>query len=574
MEMILQRANPVPRLVPMHTEIVGAVSRTMWMVAAVAILVLIVTCANVANLLLVRADSRSRELSVRSALGAGRHRILAQFFTEVAVLSGISTVMGLGIAAIGIRQLINAGPAQIPRLHEVHVDGAVVVFTAVVAAIVALACSAIPAIRCLRDDPLAGLREGARAGTPGPQHQRAREALVIAQVAFALVVLTASGLLLRSFQRLHAVKAGFDADGLATLSVSLTPQRYPTDASILELYTRLLEQATRLPGVTAAALTSRLPLGNEGTNQTPFYVEGAEDGNEALPPLETYATVDGDYFKAMGIPIIAGHALVRNARDDRVDNDQAVIGQETARVFFHDATGRAALNQRFQSLPHGRWYTVVGVAGNVRDTSLSAAPARMVYLPATVGHDGTGQTARTVALVMRTRQDADVSAVTRAVQRMIHGIDPTLPTFDVRSMRATMDASIARLTFTTILLAVAAAVTLILSVVGLYGVIAYVVTLRKKEFGVRVALGAQPSSVAMMMAKQGLRLSGAGIMIGLALVLLAARFVGALLFEVAPTDPVTLAAATTILIVFALLATWIPVRRALHTNPVDALRAD
>ena len=570
MQMVLTQAKPAPRLTPMRDDVVGEVSHTLWMVAATALLVLLVTCANVANLLLVRADARHRELSVRAALGAGRRRVLAHFFTESALLAAVSAVFGLGVAALGIRALVDAGPAQIPRLTEVRVDTAAVAFTVIVGALVAFACSVIPAIRFMRSDPISGLRDGGRGGTIGAHRQRARSALVAAQMAFALVVLSASGLLLRSFQHMRAVRPGFDAEGVATLWLSLPSQRYASDTSVVQFYSRLANRAAQLPGVTAVGLTSRLPLGDNGMNEDPFYLEGETASLSKIPPLEVYVTVDSGYFGSMGIPVVAGHGFDAM---ERQHGEEAVISQEAAKMFFHDSTGRTALNRRFQELPNGVWHTVVGVVGSVRDTSLTAPPMRMVYRPESYGGDKVdGQLSRTMALVARTR--GDIAATTRAMQRIVHDADPTLPTFDVRSMRATVDASTARLTFTMIILAVAAGVTLILSVIGLYAVIAYVVTLRTRELGVRIALGAQPRGVAVMVTRQGLMLCGAGVAVGLVLVAVSARFLRAFLFEVTPSDPAALGAAATLLIVFAFLASWIPARRAARVNPIEALRSD
>ncbi|HEX8941518.1 MAG TPA: ABC transporter permease [Gemmatimonadaceae bacterium] len=569
--MLLDQAKPVPRLIPMRDDVVGDISRTLWIVAAAAGLVLLVTCANVANLLLVRADARHRELSVRAALGAGRARIMVHFFTESALLAAVSSVLGIAVAYAAIRMLVAAGPAEIPRLAEVHVDATVVLFTLAVAAIVALACSAIPAIRFMRADALSGLRDGGRGGTVGSHRQRARSALVAAQMAFALVVLAASGLLLRSFQRLHAVRPGFTADGVATLWLALPQLRYPNDTSIVRFYAQLTERAAQLPGVIAVGVGTGLPLQPNGMNQDPFYVEGDAGSVTKIPPLEIYRTVDAGYFKALGIPLLTGRMF---DRIDRQRGDEAIISSETSIRFFHDSTGRSAIGKRFRELPSGGWNTVIGVVGSVRDTSLQAAPTRAAYYPQSVTKDTTVSNGpgRTMALIARTT--GDITVTTRALQRLVHDLDPTLPTFQARSMRDVTEASIARLSFTMTVLGVAAAVTLILGVVGLYGVIAYVVTLRTRELGVRIALGAQPRAVAAMVTRQGLLLSGAGVVVGLMLVVVVARFLRSFLFEVAPTDPVTLASAAGMLIVFALLASWIPARRAARVDPTEALRAD
>ena len=570
MKMVLDQAKPVNRLVPMRDDVIGDAGRTLWMVAATALLVLLVTCANVANLLLVRADARQRELAVRSALGAARGRVLAHFLTEAGVLATVSALLGLGIAVVATRLLVSTGPSAIPRLSEVQVNSTVVAFTLVVATLVAIACSAFPAARFLRSNPLAGLRDGGRGGTAGGKRQRTRGALVVAQVALALVVLATSGLLLRSFQRLHAVRPGFDPQGVATLWVAAPDLRYPTDSNVVRFFMNVVERVAQLPGVRNVGLSSRLPLSQEGMNQNPVYVEGDATTATKIPPLAVYVTADSGYFRAMGIPLIAGRLFDRL---DRQRPEEAIISVETARMVFHDSTGRTALNKRFQELPNGPWHTVVGVVGSVRDTSLASGPTRTVYLPEAAAADTTtGQFHRTLAIVART--SGDVALATRGIQRVIRELDPTLPTFGVRSMRATVDASMAMLSFTMVVLIVAAAVTLLLGMVGLYGVIAYVVALRTRELGVRIALGAQPSAVATMVTGQGLALCGAGIAIGLALVVLGGRFLRALLFEVGPSDPIALGTTVLIIVGFALVASWVPARRAARVNPAEALRAD
>jgi predicted permease len=567
---MLEQAKPIPRLIPLRDDLVGEIAGTLWMVAATAVLVLLVTCANVANLLLVRADGRHRELSVRAALGAGRTRVLSHFFSESAVLAAVSSMLGIAAAAIGVRMLVNSGSSQIPRLGEIRIDASVIAFTVVVGALVAAACSAIPAIRFMKSDALSGLRDGGRSGTAGRQRQNARGALVAAQMAFALLVLSASGLLVRSFQRLHAVRPGFNADGVGTVWLSLPSLRYPGDSAVVRFYARLVERAAQIPGVHAVGVTSRVPLVMSGMDQEPMYIEGDPVGGTKIPPLALFSTVDAGYFRALGIPLVAGRLF---EPIDRQRGDEAIISLATAIEFFHDSTGKSAIGKRFKSLPTLPLHTIVGVVGSTRDTSLSAPPPRVAYYPEAIPLDTLdNQIVRTMAVVVRT--NGDVAAATRSIQLLIRELDPTLPTFDVRSMRAALNASIARLSFTMIVLGVAAAVTLILGIIGLYGVIAYVVTLRTRELGVRLALGAQPRAVAAMVTKQGLVLSGAGIVVGLVLVVVLARFLRSFLFEIAPTDPLTLGGSTAILVGFALLASWIPARRAARVNPIDALRSD
>jgi predicted permease len=568
-QLLMDQAKPHPRLYPLRDDIVGDASKTLWMVAAAALLVLLVTCANVANLLLVRADGRHRELSVRAALGAGRGRVVAHFLTEAGVLAAISAALGLVVATFVLRALVEAGPAQLPRLSEVGMDWSVAAFTLVVTAIVAVACSTIPAIRFLRGDALSGLRDGGRGGTAGASRQRARGILVAAQMALALVALVASGLLLRSFERLHAVRPGFNPDGVATVWVSLPQLRYKNDTAVVRFYANLAERAKHLPGVTAFGVSSRLPLQMGDMDQDPLLVEGQWDPSKKLGSLQLYSIADAGYFTAMGMQLVAGRMFDRM---EQQRGTESIISTETARLMFGDSTGASALGKRYQVLPMGVYHTVIGVVRSARDTSLFAPPTPAVYMPESVSPDTLYGPGWKMALVARTT--GDVAATTRSLRQLVHELDPALPTFDARSMETTVSESLARLSFTMIMLGVAAAVTLALGVIGLYGVIAYVVTLRTRELGVRIALGAQPGSVAVMVARQGLVLSAVGIVAGVALVTLVGRFVRSFLFEVAPMDPLTIVASTVLLALFALLASWIPARRASMVDPTEALRSD
>ncbi len=569
-QMMLDQAKPVPYLTPLRQDVVGDVSRTLWMIAATAALVLLVTCTNVANLMLVRADARHREFAVRAALGAGRRRVVGQFFSEAVVLASIAAVLGLGGAWIGVRLLVASGPTQIPRLTEIHVGWQVIAFTVLTTVVVAFACSLVPAVRFLRGPVYSGLREGDRGGTTGRARQRARSVLVGAQIAFALLVLATSGLLLRSFERLTSVRPGFDADGLATLWITTPHQRYPSDTAIVAFYSQLAQRAAQIPGVRSVGLTGHLPLNSNGMNWSPGYVDGNLADRTKIPPLALYSKVDSGYFSTMHIPIIAGRGFDHMQRQNP---NEVAISRTAARVYFHDSTGANALNKTVRQLPTSVPLRVIGVVGDVRDTSLAAPPAPEIYQPEAVSSDTTfGGVLETMALVVRT--GGNVATTTRAIEAAVHDIDPTLPTFDVATMRERMDQSMARLTFTMIILSVAAAVTLILGVIGLYGVIAYIVTLRRRELGVRIALGAQPAAVAAMVTGQGLALSAGGVVVGLMLVVIVARFLRSFLFEVAPTDPVALGGATALLVFFALAASWIPARRAARVNPIEAMRGD
>ena len=569
-KMLLDQAKPVPFVVPLKDDVTGGIAKTLWIVAAAAVVVLLVACANVTNLILVRADGRQRELAVREALGAGRGRVMAYFLAESIVVTAVSGAIGLALAALAIRVLVRTGPTSIPRLAEVRVDLGVVGFAIAASVFVALVCSIVPALRIGRVNLTSALREGGRGGTAGRARQRVRSFLVAGQIALALVALASSGLLLRTFQQLNAVRPGFDVDRLATFWVSLPGARYPSDTSSVRFYAQLLERVRALPGVSAAGVTQRLPLVASGMSQDPFYPEGDNSYTSKIPPLQLYTTTDGGYFRAMGIPLIAGKTF------DRLDAqrpNEAIISQATAAFFFRDSTGQSVLGKRFRELPGGPWFTIIGVVGNTRDTSLASPPSQAVYFPQVpTSAEFNGQTRWTMALVVRT--PGEPAAITSAVQRVVREIDPGLPLFQVRTMKAVATQSMAQLSFTIVVLGAAALVTLVLGAVGLYGVMAYVVSLRARELAVRIALGASPATVVRMLTQQGVVVTAFGVAGGLVLFVVAARALKSFLYGVASTDPVTLAGASLLLVAIAAFASWLPARRTSRVDPADVLRAE
>lgn len=569
-KMLIEQGHPAPTVVPLRDDLVAGVAPTLWVVTAAAGLVLLVMCANVANLMLVRAEGRHRELGVRAAMGASRARLVSHFLTESLVLAGLASIIAIAAATAAVRLLVRASPIEIPRLAEVHADWATIAFVVAASALVAIACTIAPAVRWFRSGGLAGWRESGRGSTSGSPRARARSALVGVQMAFALVALVASGLLLRSFERLRSVKAGFDPNGVATLWIAAPAARYPKPESYVRFQSELVARVGALPGVTAAGLTTRIPLWTSDYNRDPLYVEGTVDPSNALPPLQIYAAADAGYFRTMRIPLVAGRLFDPPATQRW---DEAVVSTETAKQMFGDSTGATVLGKRFQILPDGPKYTVVGVIGSARDSSLALPPAMAVYMPAVVSQD-TIETpmGRTVALVARTTGDVD--ATTRAMRRVVRDLDPTIPAFDVRPMADIVRASTARLAFVMVVLGVAAAVTLLLGVVGLYGVIAFVVSLRTRELGLRIALGATPHRVAAMVARRGLTLAAAGAVAGTILAAMLSRFLRAFLFEVTPLDPTTLAGAIVVLAACAVTASWLPARRAARLDPSSALRVE
>jgi len=568
-KMMLEQGHPVPTVTWLKDDLVADVAPTLWVVAAAAGLVLLVMCANVANLMLVRAESRQRELAVRAALGASRGRLISHFLTESLMLAGLASIIALGVALLAVGVLVRSSPIDIPRLAEVRVDWATVWFIVVTSAAVAVACTIAPAARWFGSGVFAGLRESGRGATTGRGRARARSVLVSVQMALALVALVASGLLLKSFERLRAVKPGFDPNGVATLWVGAPQSRYPKQADYVRFQTTLANRVRALPGVTAAGISTSLPLHWLNHNRDPLYVEGVSSPT-AIPPLQIYSAADAGYFRAMRIPLVAGK-LFDPAETQRWN--EVIVSRATAKEMFGDSTGATVIGKRIQNLPNGPMYTVVGVVGSVRDTSLTMPPVRSVYMPTVVTGDTIeGSLGSTVAVVARTK--GSVEATTRAIRGVVHDLDPTIPTFEARSMVDVVRASTARLEFIMVIVGAAAGVTLLLGIVGLYGVIAFVVSLRTRELGLRIALGATPRAVAAMVSRRGLALSALGAIGGTVVAVIVSRFLRAFLFEVTPMDPAILAGAIVMLAASALAASWIPARRAARLDPARALRVD
>ena len=444
-KLLLDQGKPVPFVVPLKDDVTGGIAKTLWIVAAAAGVVLLVACANVTNLILVRADGRQRELAVREALGAGRARVMAYFLAESMVVTAVSGALGLALATLAIRVLVRTGPAAVPRLAEVHVDLRVVAFAVVVSVLVAVLCSIVPAVRVGRVQLSNALREGGRGGTAGRARQRVRSVLVAGQIALALVALASSGLLLRTFQQLNAVRPGFDTKSASRRSGcrcrgcairAIPPCRGSTR--------QLLDRVRALPGVTEAGISQRLPLVGNGMSQDPFYPEGDDTYASKIPPLQLYTTTDGGYFRAMGIPLLAGKTF------DRLDvqrPNEAIISQatavqfsgirpaEAARQALPRAAGRAVVDRSLVSWRHaGHVARVATIAGRVFRVTCSR-PRNSVQ-----------QARWTMALVVRTAGEPTASRP--PVQRVVRELDPSLPLFDVSTMTDVATASMAQLSFT------------------------------------------------------------------------------------------------------------------------------
>nr|MBP8297331.1 ABC transporter permease [Burkholderiales bacterium] len=561
----LDELGPTPVVVPLRDEVTGGIAHVLWMLAAAAGLVLLVAWANVANLMMIRADTRQLELAVRGALGASRWRITGHFLGESLLLGATAAVLSLPLVYGAVRALVLLGPADLPRLSELGVGLATVGFIALVAALGVIACAAIPAARLLRADLPIKLRDAARGESTGKAGNRLRATLAVLQIAIALVVSIGSALLLRTAYSLDEVHPGFDADDVTIAWTQLPFARYDDPAAVA-FYARLAERVGQLRSVGAVGLAAHVPLGSGESLEQAFTVEGLSR-TLSLP----VNVVDDGYFATLGIPLLAGRGFRRIEPQPSAD---IVISQRASATIFGDPSGVAAVGKRLTLPPAGPTYTVVGVVGDVRQHHLATAPTAMAYRPQAVPADPKMEPGarRTMALVVRSSGPA--GAIVPAIRRILRDLDPTVPLFNVEAMNDVVRASTARLSLALALMTAAAAITLLLGSIGLYGVMAYMVALRSREFGVRIALGADPQRIARWVAMRALALTAGGVAAGFALYAIAAPFLRALLHGVAATDPLTLAGATLLLFGATFLASWLPARRAARIDPAVALRAE
>jgi putative ABC transport system permease protein len=543
-------------LVPMHEQIVGDIRPVLLVLLAAVAFVLLIACANVANLLLSRAASRQKELALRAALGAGRTRLIRQMLTESVLLAVMGGALGVLLAYWGLRLLVTLAPDNIPRLNEITIDPRVLVFTLAISLLTGLIFGLVPALQSSRPDLSDALKECARGSTAGSR--LFRNLFVVAEMALALVLLVGAGLMLRSFFQLLQVKTGFDTDNVLTMRVQLPMAKYREPQQRAEFFKRAQERLTALPGVKSVGAISYLPLTGLASS-TVFNLATQPD----LPPSESPATevriITRGYFAAMGIPLLKGRSFdERDGADSRV----LVINETLARKFF---PGQDPIGQRLIV----NWEPkvadeIVGVVGDVKETALAEEANPAIYWP----HPRAAYQFMNFVL----RAAIDPAALSAAATKEIHALDPDQPVADIRTLDQVVAKSIARPRFNALLLAIFAGVALVLASVGIYGVMNYSATQRTQEIGIRMALGAKPGDILRLVVGHGMKLTLAGIAIGVIASLALTRVMANLLFGITATDLPTFVAVSAVLTTVALIANYIPARRATRLNPVIALR--
>ena len=551
---------------PLRDWVVGdVVTRALWILLGSVALVFLVAAANVANLFLVRFDARRREIAMRLALGAGRSHLVAHFLAEGLVLSLVAAALGVALAYAGLGALLAAAPSGLPRLAEVHLGWQSIAIAILLALVTGVVFAIVPVANAKVD--VRTLREGSRTLTASRRRNAVRGALVAGQVALALVLLAAAGLMVRSFRNLRSVQPGFDARGVVTMAVSLPTARYATDASIGSFFEQLAARLQAIPDAQSVSFGDQLPPDfNEGC--TGVITEAATREEMKNACVMTSRVAPG-YFNALRIRL-DGHDPTWGETNGGAG--PAVITRALAERFW---PGQNPIGKGIRCCQAGKgYYRIVGVTGDVRGNGFDQPVTQAVFFPVVeLGDAPLEGKPRYMHVVVRSRS-GNVSALTSAVRREIASFDAGIPIGNEQSLEQVVAKSMAKRTFTLTLLGIAAGMALLLSAIGLYGVVSYVVGQRRGEIGVRVALGASQSAVGRMIVMHSVRLAVVGVAIGIVGALATTRLLRSLLFEVQPTDPATLAAVSAVLVMISALASWIPARRAMRVDPVEALRND
>jgi putative ABC transport system permease protein len=552
------------KLIPYHNDLVHDYSEALWLILGAVGCVLLIACANVANLLLARATARYKEIAVRAALGADRRRVIRQLLTESLLLSLGGGVLGLLLAWWGAEGLVKLIPEDVPRLAEINIDHWVFGFTLLISVVTGVVFGLAPALQASKIELTEAMKEGSRSAGGGGGRGRLRGALVVAEIAIALVVLIGAGLLLQTFRRLQQVDLGFDTHNILTATVELPDARYPKPEQATAFYQALLDRVKAMPGVEAVSAIVPQPLSGD-TMMISFDIEG-RNIPKGERPVSHFRSISLDYFSVMKIPLLVGRAFTE--RDDAHSPGVVIVNETLAKRHFpnenpigkHVKPGIALEGEPV-------WREIVGVVKDVKHRqSLGRDSEPEYYLP------HAQMPINSMNLVVRTTNEP--RSLARSLQHEVQSLDRDIPVFRIKTLEQYLGVAVAQPKFNALLLSLFAGLALLLTAIGLYGVMSYSVVQRAQEIGIRVALGARTGDVLMMVLRQGLKLTALGLLIGLAAAYTLTRYMQSLLFGVKPADPLTFAAIALLLIAVALLACWVPARRATKVDPLKALRTE
>ena len=567
---LFKKARLGPRVRPLSQDVIGDVGKLLWVLMGSIGVVLLIACANVANLLLVRAEGRHQELAICAALGASPWRIAKQFLLESAVLGVLGSALGLVLAWGALRLLVSLGPSGLPRLHDIGIDLNVLFFTLGVALFCSLLFGSVPALRFATTRTGTGLR-GSRTTSQGRERHRTRNTLVVIQVSLAFVLLICSGLMIRTFRALTHVDAGYDtAAKIQTVRLGIPEADVPKDDDVLRTQQAIMQKIAAIPDVQSVGFGGSVPMDGNGWHD-PVFAQDRSYAGGAMPPLREFVFGAPGFLKTLGIPVVAG----RDFTWDELFQKRPVgmVSENFAREYW--GTPMNALGKHIRVSSKDDWREIVGVLGDVHDDGMNKDAPTVAYWPTLLSNfeGGMFSVRRFVVFAIRTPR-AGSESLMKDVRQAVWSVDANLPLTDIHTQDYYNQKSISRTSFTLVMLGIAGAIALLLGIVGLYGVIAYSASQRTREIGIRIALGAQRNTITSMFVRQGLALAGGGIACGLLLALAATRFLKSLLFHVSPVDPITYLLACIGLCAAAALASYIPSRRTAAVNPVEALRAE
>jgi putative ABC transport system permease protein len=554
--------NRFNRVVSLHEHLIGDTNKVLWLLLGAVTFVLLIGCANVANLLLASGAARQKEMAIRTALGASRWRVMRQLFTESTILALTGGAVGVLVAIWGLAAITKLLPADFPRLNEIHLDLRILGFTFAASVLTGILFGLVPALQISRADVQESIRETGRGASASRRQSRFRQALIIGEVALCVVLLAGAGLLFRSFLRLQSVNTGFVSEQVLTARLTPSGPNFSTQAEFEKFYNTVLEKVSALPGVSDAGIINTLPLEKGPT--TGFRVDGRPITTPDKWPMVNYRDVSPNYFRAMGIPVVQGRGYTD--RDDANAPAVLIVNQQTARQIFpgEDPVGKrvtfGGVDQNRQPI----WFEIVGIVANVRSLELRNEPEAEIYFSSLQDY--------WPAMSLVVRSTVEPESLSGSIRQIVNEVDRSVPVSQVKTMDHVVSESITQPRFNLFLLVLFSTVAMLLSAAGIYGVTAYTVSQRTHELGIRLALGAQVSDVLKMILGQGMAVIGIGLVLGLAAAFALTRLLRSLLFGVGENDPLTFAAITLVLFMVALIACYIPARRATKVDPLEALR--
>jgi len=568
---IFSEVKILPNVRPLKHDVVGDLGKVLWVLMGSIGVVLLIACANVANLLLVRTEGRQQELAIRAALGAGAREVAREILTESVVLGVLGGAVGLGLAYWALQLLVKIAPSRLPRLDSISIDPLAMLFTLAISLLAGILFGLIPVIKYASPSVMPALRAGGRPLSQSREAQRVRNALVVLQTALAVVLLISSGLMIRTFQTLRHVRPGFgDAAKLQTLRVYVPEAQVKEPERVMAMFQEIQRKLSALPGVGSAAFANSVPTDNNNSTDL-LYAEDRSYREGQLPPLRRFKFVAPGFFETMGIPLVAGRDYTWADLNER--RPVTMISENLARELWHDARG--ALGKRIREGMKDDWREIIGVTGDVRLDGPDQKAATVVYWPVLMSNfwgDATNLQ-RGVTFVVRSDRSGSESFLKEA-REAVWSVNREVPLARVRTMEEIYRGSMARSSFTLVMLAIAGGMALLLGIVGIYGVISYSVLQRTREIGIRLALGAPRTALQAMIVRHGLFVAGIGVVLGLAAAAGLTRFLVSLLFEISPVDPFTYAAVSAVLLAAAAAASYIPAHKASSINPVEALRTE